>query len=78
MTLALSTGASNTKQLLRMCVSDKTALARSIGCETPWEYRGTMDTFVVDEGSALLNAETEFVCTDLGIAFKSPQINTPR
>jgi putative transposase len=78
MTLALSTGASNTKQLLRMCVSDKTALARSLGCETPWEYRGTMDTFVVDEGSALLNAETEFVCTDLGIAFKSPQINTPQ
>lgn len=78
MTLALSTGASNTKQLLRMCVSDKTTLARSIGCETPWEYRGTMDTFVVDEGSALLNGETEFVCTDLGIAFKSPQINTPQ
>jgi putative transposase len=78
MTLALSTGASNTKQLLRMCVSDKTVLARSLGCETPWEYRATMDTFVVDEGSALLNAETEFVCTDLGVAFKSPQINTPQ
>ncbi|OKO80964.1 hypothetical protein [Bradyrhizobium sp. AS23.2] len=78
MTLALGTGASNTKQLLRMCVSDKTALARSLGCETPWEYRATMDTFVVDEGSALLNGETEFVCTDLGIGFKSPQINTPQ
>ncbi|KQW23201.1 hypothetical protein ASC80_07885 [Afipia sp. Root123D2] len=78
MTLALRTGASNTKQLLRMSVSDKTALARSIGCETPWEYRATMDTFVVDEGSALLNAETELVCTDLGIAFKSPQIDTPQ
>jgi hypothetical protein len=78
MTLALGAGAANTKQLLRMCVSDKTALARSIGCETPWEYRATMDTFVADEGSALLNAETSFVCTDLGIAFKSPQINTPQ
>jgi hypothetical protein len=78
MTLALTTGASNTKQLLRMCVSDKTALARSIGCETPWEYRATMDTFVVDEGTPLLNAQTEFICTDLGIGFKSPQINTPQ
>lgn len=78
MTLALSTGASNTKQLLRMCLSDKTALARSIGCETPWEYRATMGTFVIDEGSALLNAQTEFVCTDLGIRLKSPQINTPQ
>ncbi|MBM7482338.1 putative transposase [Bradyrhizobium sp. USDA 3686] len=78
MTLALSTGASNTKQLLRMCLSDKTALARSIGCETPWEYRATMGTFVIDEGSALLNQKTEFVCTDLGIRLKSPQINTPQ
>ncbi len=78
MTLALSTGASNTKQLLRMCLSDKTALARSLGCETPWEFRGTMGTFVIDEGSALLNAQTEFICTDLGIRLKSPQINTPQ
>lgn len=78
MTLALTGGASNTKQLLRMCAVDKTALARSIGCETPWEYRATMGTFVVDEGTPLLNVQTQFICTDLGIGFKSPQINTPQ
>ena len=78
MTLALTAGASNTKQLLRMCLVDKTALARSIGCETPWEYRATIGTFVVDEGTPLLNAQTQLICTDLGIAFKSPQINTPQ
>lgn len=78
MTLALTGGASNTKQLLRMSMMDKTALARSIGCETPWEYRGTMGTFVVDEGTPLLNVHTQFICTDLGIGFKSPQINTPQ
>ena len=78
MTLALTGGASNTKQILRMCAMDKTALARSIGCETPWEYRATIGTFVVDEGTPLMNVQTQFICTDLGIAFKSPQINTPQ
>jgi hypothetical protein len=77
-TLALNTGASNTRMLLRMCLSDKTALARAVGCETPWEYRATMGTFVVDEGSALLNFDSQMICTDLGIAFKSPQIDTPQ
>jgi putative transposase len=78
MTLSLTGGASNTKQLLRMSMMDKTALARSIGCETPWEYRATMGTFVIDEGTPLLNVQTQFICTDLGIALKSPQINTPQ
>jgi putative transposase len=77
-TLALNTGASNTRMLLRMCMSDKTALARAVGCETPWEYRATMRTFVVDEGSALINFDTQMICTDLGIALKSPQIETPQ
>jgi putative transposase len=64
--------------LLWMCLSDKTALAQAVGCETPWEYRALMDTFVVDEGSALLNFDTEMTCVDLGIGFKSPQIDTPQ
>lgn len=77
-TLSLNSGASNTRMLLRMCLSDKTALARSLGCETPWEYRATMREFVVDEGKPLLNADSQFICSDLGIAFKSPQIETPQ
>lgn len=77
-TLSLKPEAENTRTLLRMSLSDKTAIARYVGCETPWEYRALMDTFVFDEGSAYLNNITGAICTDLTIGFKSPQAETPR
>ena len=77
-TLSLKPEAENTRTLLRMSLSDKTAIARDVGCETPWEYRALMDTFVFDEGSAYLNNITGAICTDLTIGFKSPQAEMPR
>jgi len=76
--LSLEPNSSNTAQMLRMCMSDKTALAQSIGCETPYEYRGNPWTFVVDEGKALLNAKTQSICDVFAIEFLSPQIDTPQ
>ncbi|MET4370799.1 putative transposase [Bradyrhizobium sp. LB12.1] len=77
-TLALGPSTANTKELLRMSLVDKTAFARSMGCETPWEYHGTIGTFAVDEGNVLNNPEIHTICDDLGIAFASPQIDTPQ
>lgn len=77
-TISFGPKTSNTKQLLRMTMSDKSELARTVGCITPWEYRGRPHEWVVDEGAALTNAVTEMLCTDLHIGFKSPQAKTPQ
>ena len=77
-TLALETGSSNTRMLLRMCLTDKSSVAQFVGCETPWEYRALPNVFVVDEGSPFVNDDSQAICTDLRIAFKSPQAEMPR
>jgi transposase InsO family protein len=76
--LSLGPDGSNTRVLLRMMLTDKTDIARRYGCETPWEYRASPNTVVVDEGTAFVNDDTQFICTDLGIGFKSPQAEMPR
>ncbi|ABE62885.1 hypothetical protein Nham_2088 [Nitrobacter hamburgensis X14] len=76
--LSFEPSATNTATLLRMCMSDKTPLAQSIGCETPYEYRGNINTLAGDEGSAILNARTRGVCDILGIEYQCPQIETPQ
>ncbi len=76
--LSLGPEGSNTRAMLRMMLTDKTDIARRYGCETPWEYRATPNTVVIDEGSAYLNDDAQFICTDLGIGFKSPQAEMPR
>jgi putative transposase len=76
--LSFEPNSANTEMLLRMCMSDKTALAQSIGCETPYEYRGSMFTLGGDEGSAILNARMQSKCDAIGIEFQSPQIETPQ
>jgi putative transposase len=77
LTISRRTGSENTRALIRMMLTDKTALAESVGAQTPWEYRGLPDVLVVDEGSSNLNDDTEFLCNDLGIHFKVPQAGKP-
>lgn len=76
--LSLGPHSVNTVSLLRMCMTDKTPLARAIGCETPYEYRGPPWQFVGDEGTAILNARTNGVCQAAGIEYLCPQIETPQ
>lgn len=76
--LSLGPHSVNTVSLLRMCMTDKTPLARAIGCETPYEYRGPPWQFVGDEGTAILNARTNGVCQAAGIEYLCPQIEPPQ
>jgi hypothetical protein len=76
--LSLQPSSTSTATLLRMCMSDKTPLAQSVGCETPYEYRGNLFTLAGDEGSAILNARTKGICDVLGIEYLCPQIETPQ
>jgi hypothetical protein len=77
-TLALDAGSSNTRVLLRMMLTDKSSIAQAAGCETPWEYRALPGVVVVDEGTPFVNDDIQAICTDLKIAFKSPQAEMPR
>jgi hypothetical protein len=65
--LSLNADSSNTRMLLRMMLTDKSSIARAVGCETPWEYRALLGVFVVDEGTPFVNDDTQALCTDLGI-----------
>ena len=76
--LSLGPHSSNTKTLLRMCMSDKTALAAAVGCETPYEYRGVPYQVAGDEGSSILNSITSGICEAAGIEYLSPQTETPQ
>lgn len=76
--LSLGPHSVNTKTLLRMCMTDKTPLARAVGCTTPWEYRGNPWHVAADEGSPYLNAVTKGVCQTAGIEFICAQIETPQ
>lgn len=76
--LSLGPHSVNTVSMLRMCMTDKTDLARSIGCETPYEYRGNPWQVVGDEGSAILNARTKGICDAGEIEYLCPQIETPQ
>jgi putative transposase len=76
--LSFEPSAANTAMLLRMCMSDKTPLAQSIGCETPYEYRGNPFILAGDEGTAILNARTKSICDILDVEYLCPQIETPQ
>jgi len=76
--LALGPDSTSILTLLRMSMVDKTPLAHSLGCETPWEYRANLFQLAGDEGSAILNARTKGVCDFLGIEYQCPQIETPQ
>jgi putative transposase len=77
MTVAPEASSQSTRMLLRMSLMDKTAIARFVGAETPWEYRGLIGNFSVDEGSSNVNLDTPMICADLGIGFKVPQAEMP-
>lgn len=77
MTVAPAASSQSTRRLLRMSLMDKTEIARFAGAETPWEYRGLMGTFAVDEGTPNVNMDTQNICSDLGIDFKVPQAEMP-
>ena len=76
--LSLGPHSVNTATLLRMCMMDKTPLALSIGCETPYEYCGRPYELAGDEGSAILNARTHGICEAAGVEYLCPQIETPQ
>ena len=75
--IAPRTGSQNTLTLIRMMFKDKTPMARAVGAATPWEYRGYPDLIVADGGSSNVNDDVQFVCSDMGIAFKVPQGEKP-
>jgi putative transposase len=77
LTVAPTASSESTRMLLRMALADKSAMAAAVGAETPWEYRGSPDEFVVDEGPSNINDDIPFICADLGIAFKTPQAEMP-
>ncbi|EHR03028.1 hypothetical protein [Bradyrhizobium sp. WSM471] len=76
--LSLGPDSTSILSMLRMCMADKTPLAQSIGCETPYEYRGNLFELAGDEGTAILNARTKGVCDFFGIEYQCPQIDTPQ
>lgn len=76
--LSLGKHSINTKTMLRMCMTDKTPLARAIGCETPWEYRGNPWHVAADEGTEYLNSVLTGICQSAGIEHISPQTETPQ
>jgi putative transposase len=76
--LSLGPHSVNIATLLRMCMTDKTPLAQSIGCETPYEFRGNPYELAGDEGSAIMNARTHGICKEAGVEYQCPQIETPQ
>lgn len=76
--LALGPDSTSILTLLRMSMADKTPLAQSLGCETPWEFRGNLYQLAGDEGTAILNARTKGVCDFFDIEYQCPQTETPQ
>jgi transposase InsO family protein len=76
--LSLGPHSVNIATMLRMCMTDKTPLAQSVGCETPYEYRGNPFELAGDEGTAILNAKTHGICEAAGVEYQCPQIETPQ
>jgi putative transposase len=76
--LSLGPHSVNVATMLRMCMTDKTPLAQSVGCETPYEYRGNPFELAGDEGTAILNARTYGICKAAGVEYQCPQIETPQ
>jgi putative transposase len=76
--LSLGPHSVNIATLLRMCMTDKTPLAQSIGCVTPYEFRGTPYELAGDEGSAIMNARTHGICKEAGVEYQCPQIDPRR
>lgn len=75
--IAPGTGSQNTRMMIRMALTDKTALGLAVGAETPWDYRGNIDLFALDGGTSNVNDDVDLICSDLGIALKVAQGEKP-
>lgn len=63
---------------IAMAVHDKAKFAAAAGCQTPWDYHGTMETLVTDHGSAFIAHETRAAATDLGVEMLFPPAKSPQ
>lgn len=63
--------------LLRMMISDKTALATAIGAQTPWDYACVPHAISTDGGSAFRSDRFRQMLADLGVNFVAPQVGQP-
>ncbi|WP_158693418.1 Mu transposase C-terminal domain-containing protein [Neorhizobium alkalisoli] len=58
---------------LEMVTRDKTELAKSIGCVTPWDMDGVPDEVPVDSATWLASAELRIATNDIGAALFQPR-----
>jgi putative transposase len=77
LTIAPTANSQSIRMLLRMSLTDKSAMASAVGALTPWEYNGTIDEFYVDEGSSNINEDVPLDCAELKIGFNVPQAEMP-
>jgi hypothetical protein len=77
LTIAPTANSQSIRMLLRMSLTDKSAMASAVGALTPWEYNGTLDEFYVDEGSSNINEDVPLNRAELKIGFNVPQAEMP-
>ncbi|PTM99046.1 Mu transposase C-terminal domain-containing protein [Mycoplana dimorpha] len=64
---------------LRQVVSDKSAIAKAAGCESPWNMGSRkIQTICTDTGSAWYSQEFRAACADLGIEIMFPPAGVPQ
>jgi putative transposase len=63
---------------IEMAVNDKSRYAVAAGCQTPWDYYGSMETLSTDNASVYTAYETRAAVTDLGAEILFPPAGTPQ
>ncbi len=56
---------------------NKTDIALAMGCESPWDQHGGINTIVTDQGSAFVSHEFRTAVTDLGGTIEYPPAGVP-
>ncbi|MGU3493955.1 Mu transposase C-terminal domain-containing protein [Xanthobacteraceae bacterium A53D] len=65
-------------ETLRMAVSDKREMARSLGCQTPWDMLGTFETIITDNGPEYANEWFQTAVVGLHAEASFPPTGVPQ
>ncbi|TDT92483.1 putative transposase [Azorhizobium sp. AG788] len=65
-------------ETLRMAVSDKREMARSLGCTTPWDMMGTFETIITDNGPEYANEWFQMAVLGLHAEASFPPAGAPQ
>ena len=76
--LSVKPNAMDAKSVLWMAMRDKTELAASLGCETPWAQHGHVYHVAVDNGPAFVNADFKAALSDLAIDYSVLPAGVPK